>query len=189
MPDALLTGFNRAFDAVDAWWESAPVRRATGTCLVLVFVGALAAIEASRLGLLPDAVAAQIGTSHFAAIGVAFTALLIVEVVALVLALARSVATSVGVQFQLFSLILLREAFKELGALGEPIVWETAQAPVQRALADGAGVGGCDDRLSARAGLAQRWQEHTDEQCDDRDHHKELNEGESAFKCIFHTNI
>ena len=135
----LLDGVNRAFDAVDAWWESAAVRRATGTALVVLFLGALAGIEAGRRGWLPPALAEHVSPSHFAAVSLAFTALLVVEVVALVLALARSVAASVGVQFELFSLILLREAFKELGKLGEPVVWEAAREPVLHALTDAAG--------------------------------------------------
>ena len=130
---------NRTFDAVDAWWESDGVRRASGTALVVLFLGALVVIEARRQGLLPGALAAHVSESHFAAISLAFTALLVVEVVALVLALARSVAASVGVQFELFSLILLREAFKELGKLGEPVVWEAAREPVAHALADAGG--------------------------------------------------
>ena len=79
------------------------------------------------------------GTSHFAAISLAFTALLLVETVELVLALARSVAASVGAQFELFSLILLREAFKEVGKLPEPVVWEASREAIQHALADAVG--------------------------------------------------
>lgn len=129
----------RFFDAVDAWWGGERVRRATGTTLVVIFLGALVVIEAARRGWLPASLAEHVATSHFAAISLAFSALLVVEVVALILTLARSVATSVGVQFELFSLILLREAFKEIGDLGEPIVWAEAREPILHALADGAG--------------------------------------------------
>lgn len=139
MLDPILSGVNRAFDTVDAWWESDGVRRATGTALVVFFLAALATVEANRQGLLPAPLAVHVATSHFAAISLTFTALLIVEVVALILALARSVAASVGIQFELFSLILLREAFKELGKLGEPIVWEAARVPILHALADAGG--------------------------------------------------
>ncbi|MGB3541461.1 hypothetical protein [Rubrivirga sp.] len=139
MLDRSLTLVNRVFDAVDDWWETETVRRASGTALVLLFVVSLLVIEAGRRGWLPPVLDDIVATNHFAAISLTFTALLIVEVVALILALARSVATSVGIQFELFSLILLREAFKELGKLPEPITWATAQEPVFHALADAGG--------------------------------------------------
>ena len=129
----------RAFDRLDAAWESAASRRRTADLLVVLFVAALAAVELRRWGLLPAGASALVPESHFAAIGAAFTALLLVETVGIVLALADSVAGSVGKQLELFSLILIRDAFKALGELGEPVVWATAQAPVLEALADGAG--------------------------------------------------
>ena len=127
------------FDRVEHAWESPQTRRATATGLVVLFLGTLAAVEASRRGWLPAPLAAHVGTSHFAAISLAFTALLLVETVELVLALARSVAASVGAQFELFSLILLREAFKEIGKLPEPVVWEASREAIQHALADAVG--------------------------------------------------
>ena len=129
----------RTFDRIDAAWESAATRRGTANTLVVLFVATLVAVELKRWGLLPGSLAGLVPTSHFAAIGTVFTALLLVETVGLVLALADSVAGSVGKQFELFSLILLRDAFKALGTLGEPVVWATAEAPVRIALADGAG--------------------------------------------------
>ncbi|MEM6326832.1 MAG: hypothetical protein AAF791_06885 [Bacteroidota bacterium] len=128
-----------AFDRVEAVWGSAATRRAIGTGLVVSFVIALVVIEANRQGWLPESIAGRVSTSHFSAISLAFTALLLVEVIELILALARSVSRSVGAQFELFSLILLREAFKELGKLPEPIVWTEAQPLVLNALADAVG--------------------------------------------------
>ncbi len=148
--------FGRAFDRLDAAWESAATRRWTANALAVAFVGTLAVIEAHRWGVLPAGLAAVVPRSHFAAIGVAFTALLLVETVGLVLALADSVAGSVGKQFELFSLILLRDAFKALGTLSEPVEWASAEAPVRVALADGAGA------LAVFAGvlLYDRLQQH-----------------------------
>jgi hypothetical protein len=135
----LLEATATLFDRVERVWASPQTRRATATGLVVLFLGALAAVEANRWGWLPAPLAAHVGTSHFAAIGLAFTALLLVETVELVLALARSVAASVGAQFELFSLILLREAFKEIGKLPEPVVWEASRDAILHALADAAG--------------------------------------------------
>lgn len=136
---APLVAAERLFDRIEHVWESSATRRATGTALVLLFLGALLAVEMRRRGWLPEPLAAQVSTSHFAAISLTFTALLLVEVVALVLALARSVAASVGAQFELYSLILLREAFKEIGNLGEPIAWVRDQQAILYALADASG--------------------------------------------------
>ncbi len=128
---------SRLFDALEAWWESVRVRRLSGAALVLLFLVALVVIEAARLGWLPSSLG--IPTSHFAAISLAFTALLVLEVIAIVFALARSVAEAAGKQFELFSLILIRESFKELGSMGEPIAWAAASEPVLHALAAAGG--------------------------------------------------
>ncbi|MEM1056300.1 MAG: hypothetical protein AAGI52_12310 [Bacteroidota bacterium] len=127
-----LDTISRVFDVLDEWWESVRVQKMAGTVLVLLFVGALIVIELARLGWIPPTLG--IPTNHFAAIALAFTALLVIEVIGLVLALARSVAEAAGKQFELFSLILIREAFKELGTLGEPIEWASASEPVLNAL-------------------------------------------------------
>ena len=135
----LLEITSHSFDEVQKIWSSPTTRRAIGSGLVVIFLLALLSVEVRRQGLLPPALAEYVSTSHFAAISLAFTALLIVEVIALIFALARSVAESVGVQFQLFSLILLRESFKEVGKLGEPINWATSSGPILHALADAGG--------------------------------------------------
>ncbi|GAB5550272.1 MAG: hypothetical protein SangKO_100320 [Sandaracinaceae bacterium] len=135
----LLGAAETAFDQIERIWESTRTRRRTADLLVAVFVGSLLVVELRRGGLLPEGLAEHVSTSHFAALGTVFTALLLVETVALVLALADSVAGSVGKQFELFSLILLRDAFKALGHLGEPVEWTTAQGAILEALADGAG--------------------------------------------------
>lgn len=87
----------------------------------------------------PAAADAWFPHSHFWAVDVAFTLLLIVELVALVLALAGSVAASVSKQFELLALILLREAILEVAHVGEPIVWQGAALHVPIALVDMAG--------------------------------------------------
>ena len=53
--------------------------------------------------------------SFFLAVDIAFTALLIIEVMGLIFVLPRSVADSVGKQFEILSIVLLRSAFKEFG--------------------------------------------------------------------------
>lgn len=137
------TGLNRLlrlstdlFDALDARWEGLLGRRALGVLLVIAFLGSLLVIELNRWALLPPPVAPLVTTNHFGAVVVAFTLLLVVEILALVFALARSVAVSVGKQLELFSLILLRKAFVEFGEFGEPIEWANVAETIPVVLTD-----------------------------------------------------
>lgn len=129
----------RRFDAVEHAWESRRMQHVLGLALVASFLAALVAVEAARRGWLPDAAEARIPRSHFWAVDVAFTLLLVLELVSLVFALAGSVAASVGKQFELLALILLRKAILEFAHVGEPIAWRGASAHVPIALADMAG--------------------------------------------------
>ncbi|MBX6363448.1 MAG: hypothetical protein IRZ00_06235 [Gemmatimonadetes bacterium] len=114
------------YDHLARYWNRLITGRAVGFILAGAFVGALAIVELNRHGVFPEPLAGLVPLSHFAAVAVAFWMLLMVEVVALVFVLAQSVANSVGKQFELLSLILLREAFLEFGAFGEPITWRHA---------------------------------------------------------------
>lgn len=127
----------RAFDRADAWWDRPGTQRAGGVLLVFAFLGALLAAELSRRGVLPRA--AGVPRTHFVAVDVAFTLLLALELVGLVLAIGRSVAASVGKQLELLALILLRKAFLEVAHLSEPVAWADAAPRVPSALADMAG--------------------------------------------------
>jgi len=126
----------RAFDRLEHAWEGAAAQRVQSTVLAGSFLVSIAAIEANRLGLLPAPLDARLPTNHLAAIYVAFTLLLLLEVVGLVFALPRSVADSVGKQFELLSLILLRKAFLEVASFPEPVRWADVADAVPRVAAD-----------------------------------------------------
>jgi hypothetical protein len=64
------------------------------------------------------------GVSAFFAIELAFTVLLIFEILGLIFLIPRSVADSVGKQFEIISLLLLRDAFKEFGHYLGEIHWD-----------------------------------------------------------------
>ncbi|MBI2569163.1 MAG: hypothetical protein HYV63_19260, partial [Candidatus Schekmanbacteria bacterium] len=128
------------FDRLERGWDSPRASAAIGNILVVAFVAALGAIELGRRGWFPGAAHLGIPTSHFAAVQLALTLLLFVEVVGLVFALPRSVADSIGVQFELLSLILLRKAFAQVGSFGEPIRWSPDMIePLIELLADAGG--------------------------------------------------
>lgn len=75
---ALFDATDRLFDRVEHAWEPEQARQITATGLVTLFLGALVAVELRRRGLLPESLARHVATSHFAAISLAFTTLLLV---------------------------------------------------------------------------------------------------------------
>lgn len=132
-------GLARACDALDELWERHSTQRRLAALLIGVFLASLAVVELGRRGALPEVVAQRVSGSHFAALEVAFTLLLIMEVVGLVFGITRSVADAVGKQFEILALILLRQSFKELAHLPEPVVWQDAGAVVPKILSDAVG--------------------------------------------------
>lgn len=126
----------RTFDWMEARWEAPASRRLTGAALTVVFVGTIIAIELRRRGWLPPAIAGAVPPEHLGAVSVVFTFLLVLEVASLVFALARSVADSLGKQFELLALILIREAFVEFGHTSEPIDWAELAPAVPQIIAD-----------------------------------------------------
>ncbi len=112
---------SRAFDRLERGWASPRTHNHLGLSLVVGFLGALLVIEANRRGLLGPTLAAWLPTRHFYAVDFAFTLLLMIEIVALVFALAESVSDSLGKQFEVVSLILLRQSFKGFIGFREPI--------------------------------------------------------------------
>ncbi len=127
------------FDPLHAFWEKAEVHRSVTGGLVLVFLGALLGIELNRQGILPQPFAGLTPTRHFYAVDVAFTLVLIMEVIGLIFALPCSVSRSVGKQLQILALIFLRNSFKELVLLPEPVTLAGNMDIVYRIFADGTG--------------------------------------------------
>lgn len=119
--DFLFERITYLFDPLHHFWEHESMHRRLALGLVLVFLGALTTIEMNRQGLLPEVLAVHTPTSHFHAVNLAFTLVLILEVTSLIFTLPCSFSKSVGKQFEILSLILLRDAFKELSAFAEPI--------------------------------------------------------------------
>lgn len=127
------------FDPLHHQWEHERLARKISVGLVVFFLVGLFCIELRRLGLLPDSIAAVIPQSHFSAIEMAFTVVLILEVISLIFTLPCSFSRSVGKQFELLALILLRNAFKELSDFPEPISFAGNEEAILRILSDGFG--------------------------------------------------
>jgi len=138
--DFLFERFTYLFDPLHHFWERERMHRRFALGLIVVFLAALVSIELNRQGLLPPALAAHTPTNHFHAVNLAFTLVLILEVVSLIFTLPCSFSKSVGKQFEILSLILLRDAFKELSYFSEPItVVGTELTPVLHILGYGFG--------------------------------------------------
>ena len=127
------------FEPLKCFWENPKTERAISGALVLIFLASLAGIELKRRGLLPSPLAEYTPNIHFHAVSVAFTLVLILEVIGLILILPCSFSKAMGKQFEILSLILLRNAFKELVNLPEPISLTTDWTPLYHIVGYGIG--------------------------------------------------
>ncbi|MDO9630946.1 MAG: hypothetical protein Q7I92_03475 [Humidesulfovibrio sp.] len=137
--NALTRPLISVFDRLQAFAEAEPTRRCVGKALIFYFLAALALIELNSLGWLPSFLAENISTNRFAAVTQTFTLVLVLEVVDLVFSLPKSTSRSVGKQFEILALILLRNAFKELTNLPFPIDIVGHTDVLIRLATDGAG--------------------------------------------------
>lgn len=119
--EPVLRWATRWFDRLAFSWSSQRSLNRLGLSLVVAFLVALGVIEANRQGFLGPHLGAALPTRHFYAVDLAFSLLLVIEIVAMVFALGKSVADSLGKQFEVISLILLRQSFKGFIGFGEPI--------------------------------------------------------------------
>lgn len=127
------------FDPLHHLWEHEKMSRKISIALVVYFLLILVAIELKRSGLLTGPLFSFVPTNHFYAISSAFTVVLILEVISLVFTLPCSFSRSVGKQFEILSLILLRNAFKELSTFPEPLSFEGNQQAILHIVSDGFG--------------------------------------------------
>ncbi|MCD6179847.1 MAG: hypothetical protein J7K39_08080 [Bacteroidales bacterium] len=139
MTTKLLLFISVIFDKLQQYWDSRKNHRLVGSLLGASFIISLIISILNTFNLLPPAIAAVIPSNKFFAINIAFTLLLLVEIVGLVFAIARSVSTSLIKQFEIFSLILLRSAFKQFGNLNFDFDWQEAFEPISAMLSDAFG--------------------------------------------------
>ena len=125
-------------DWLHHFWERPSTQRRIALFLLWFYLAALAGVELKRLGLDPLWLP-QPPESHFYAIHLAFTLILAMEVMSLIFVIPSSLSQSMGKQFEILTLILLRNAFKELAALPEPVyvnidnIWRVAEIGVSGA--------------------------------------------------------
>lgn len=120
MPGAAFPSLCRFYDRLHHAWEEPAIQRRLALCLLWVYLLALVAIELKRQGVWPLWLP-QPPHSHFWSIQFAFTLILGMELVSLIFVLPASLSRSMGKQLEILTLILLRNAFKELSEFGEPV--------------------------------------------------------------------
>ena len=121
------------YDNLHAFWEHPKTQKRLATSLVLIFVFSFLGIQLNLFGLLyflPESVLSSIPSNHFHSVSLAFTMLLFWEVLSLVFAIACSVSKAIGKQMEILALILLRNSFKELTYLHDPINFSLDHAVV-----------------------------------------------------------
>jgi hypothetical protein len=127
------------FDRVNLYWKSKKNHQIVGSTLVIAFLLTTLFSLLYYFDLLPERFSSWVDTNKYFAIEVAFTLLLLEEIISLVFALAKSVSTSLLKQFEIFSLILLRSAFKQFGSLENPFHWENSLQTIGAMLSDSFG--------------------------------------------------
>lgn len=137
--DKIYQGATYSFDPLHHFWEKDSTQRTVAGFLVVVFILALATIEMKRQGWVSGGMAELIPTSHYMAINLAFTLVLILEVISLIFTLPCSISKAVGKQFEILALIFLRSAFKTLADFPEPITITGYEQDLYIILADGGG--------------------------------------------------
>ena len=113
--------FGNIFDSVQSIMDHPRMQRRLSAGIFWIFIAALASVEAKRLGILSPELAIHTPNNYWQAINLAFTLILVLELLSLVFAIACSFSRALAKQFQILGLILLRNAFKELSHLHEPI--------------------------------------------------------------------
>jgi hypothetical protein len=118
--NSLLSLHLKAFDWLDHHWESPRSTRWISNLVVVFFIlGSVVPL------LIYFEVPFPFPTlSPFFAVEIAFTILLVFEILGLIFLLPKSVADSIGKQFEIISLLLLRDAFKEFGHYMGELSWE-----------------------------------------------------------------
>ncbi len=127
------------FDPLHHFYEQEQLHRKISVGLVLVFLCIVGGIELNRQGLLSADLAPMVPRNHFFAVHAAFTVILILGVIRLIFVLPCSFSKSLGKQFEILSLVLIRNAFKELSRFPDPFSFQGNEDKVLHILANGFG--------------------------------------------------
>lgn len=122
------------FDKQVLFWESPKIINRLSSFLVVSFIVCGVFSFVVYNGLFDLGSYNTLFKHPFFAIEVAFTILLIMELLSLIFVLPKSVARSMNKQFELLSLIFIRNAFKEFSHLDNFYLWDASKETIYRML-------------------------------------------------------
>lgn len=125
----MLTYSDLCYEYLKQIWESKRNLHLTSMVALLLFVGSTILSFLVITHNLDLGVFNEYFHNPFASIEIVFTLLLITELLGLIFTLPKSVAQSVSKQFELLSLIFLRDGFKEFSHITD-FNWEHLQLPL-----------------------------------------------------------
>lgn len=139
MPKKQLINIDPLFDRLSSYWESKKSSYLISSVLVATFV----LLSLCSVLVINDIILLGAFTHHFKnpffSIEVVFTMLLITELFGLIFILPTSVSKSVSKQFELISLIFLRDGFKAFSHMGSNFSWEATANPLKEMMVYGFG--------------------------------------------------
>jgi len=129
MKTAFLNVSELVYDKLKQIWERQSTNKLVSYSLVFIFIIGVVISYLDRSNLISLGSFDDYFANPFFAIDIAFTLLLILELLSLIFVLPKSVAKSVGKQFELLSLIFIRSGFKEFSHI-EIFEWNTMTSSV-----------------------------------------------------------
>lgn len=118
---SLITACIHTLDSLKKFWHRETTYKTVSNLLIFIFLTSLILIEFNRHGMLPPMAATYVSHSHFTAIYIAFQLVLYIEIISMIFTLPDSMSRALCKQFEILSLIFLRNAFKQLSDLTEPL--------------------------------------------------------------------
>ncbi len=119
-------------------WEGKRVAKIQSKLLIAIFIFSMGLALINQTGFI--VMPSLFGRVHFLqAIEISLTLLLFFEMISLVFVIPKSIANSIGKQFEILSLVLLRSSFKEFSHFDFHIPVQNQLQPVYKMISDGVG--------------------------------------------------
>lgn len=111
-------------DRIRRFWDRRETSRRISLCLLAFFILATGLTFLNRAGWLPPSLSPLLPADPFAAVRLAFSLVLAVEVIELIFTLSDSVALAAGKQLEIMALLLLRDTFTDISLLNSHVALE-----------------------------------------------------------------
>jgi hypothetical protein len=112
------------YDRIRLFWDRRETSRRISLFLLAFFIITTGLILLNKAGCIPPAFSPLLPTDLFAAVRLAFSLVLAVEILELIFVLADSVSLAAGKQLEIMALLLLRETFADISLLNSDVALE-----------------------------------------------------------------